>query len=99
MVNPSGTAQSDVLLRLNVPPTGELRALASEMAKKVAEYLGTSGPDAESLAGSLERAATGLPPGGDEGQIEFVFRKVGGELLIEARAGGRTSEVRHSLPA
>ncbi|MBA3231677.1 MAG: hypothetical protein H0T05_02545 [Acidobacteria bacterium] len=99
MVNPTGTAQSDVLLRLSVPPTGELRPLASEVAKKVAESLGASGPDAESLAGSLERAANGLPLGDDEGQIEFVFRKVGGELLIEARAGGRASEVRHSLPA
>lgn len=96
MVKPPGSAQTDVLLRLSVPPAGELRAIAFDVAVKVAESLGASAPDAESLAGSVERAARGLAA---EGPIEFIFRKAGGALLIEARAGGQTSEVRHSLPA
>jgi hypothetical protein len=97
MPNSSARAQGDVLLRLSVPPAGELRAIARDVAVKVAEYLGANAPDATSLAATLERSVDGLSAGQE--QIEFVFCKSAGELLIEARAGGRTSEVRHPLPA
>jgi hypothetical protein len=40
-----------------------------------------------------------VAPNGSDADIEFDFRQVEGELLIEARCGARTSEVRCPLPA
>lgn len=99
MAHSSGSAQGDVLLRLSVPPAGDLRGIASDLAVKVAEYLGTGAPDARTVAPALERAAHEVADPGGEAQIEFVFRRLAGALLIEARSGGRAAELRHPLPA
>jgi hypothetical protein len=96
MANPSGNAQ-EVLLRLSVPAAGDLRVIASEMAVKVAEYVGAA-QDAAGVAEALERAALDVAPERDA-QIEFVFRRAAGALLIEARSGGRQAEIHHGLPA
>jgi hypothetical protein len=99
MANSSGSAQEDVLLRLSVPAAGDLRAIASDVAMKVAEYLGSGAPDAGSVASAVERAALEVAPPDSGAQIEFVFRRAAGALLIEARSGGRAAETRHALPA
>lgn len=96
--SPAG-AQTDVLLRLSVPPDGALREVAREVAARVAEYCGASVPDAEALATSLERAVAGITGAGPAGPVDLVFRRAGGDLVIEARTNGRSSEVRHALPA
>lgn len=97
MPNPPAGRDADVLLRLSVPTAGELRTVAPEVAAKVAEYCGASAPDAESLGAALDRAVSALA--GGPGPIELVFRRAGSDLVVEARANGRTSEVRHALPA
>jgi hypothetical protein len=89
-------------LRLWVPAEGgRLRGIASEIATKVAEYLGSAAPDAASIGTTVERLASTLGNGGGHtGQdIHFSFRRVDGELVIEARRDGEASEVRHRLPA
>lgn len=97
MPNPPADARADVLLRLSVPSAGELRTVCPEVAAKVAEYCGAPAPDAETLGASLDRAVSALA--GGSGPIELVFRRSGGDLVVEARANGQTSEVRHALPA
>ena len=87
-------------LRLWVPAEGDLRAIAGEVATKVAAYYGTTGPDAESLGAQVERIASALANGGGQARdITFSFRRVDGELVIEASCDGEASEVRHRLPA
>ena len=97
MPNSPAGMRTDVLLRLSVPTAGELRAVAPDVAAKVAEYCGASAPDAETLGAALERAVAALA--GGSGPSELVFRRAGGDLVVEARANGQTSEVRHALPA
>lgn len=98
MPNPPAGAQTDVLLRLSLPLAGELRAIAPELAAKVAEFCGASTLDAAAVAASLNRAVAGVSGAGGAGQIDLVFRRAGSDLVIEASAGGRVSEVRHALP-
>jgi hypothetical protein len=88
-------------LRLSVPAEGGLRSLAGELAAKIAQHLGTTAPDAQSLAAVVEKLAAQLGNfGKHEGQdITFSFRQVDGELVIEARRNDEASVVRHPLPS
>ena len=103
MPEPQGASQAKAALemRLWVPAEGGLRAIAGELAAKVAEHLGTTAPEARSVADMVEGLASKLGRGGDQQgrSITFEFRQVGAELIIEARCNGQTSEVRHPLPA
>jgi hypothetical protein len=103
MSEPPGGAAGALVLRLSVPAEGGLRPVASDIAVKVAEYLGETRADAGSVAGALETVAAHVAPAGrpdgNEVDITFEFRQVEGELLIEARCGSRSSEVRCPLPA
>jgi hypothetical protein len=92
-------APDTLVLRLSVPVQGGLRVIATELAARVAEYLGDQSSDAAAVATALENVASRVAPNGSEADIEFDFRQVDGELLIEARCGSRTSEVRCPLPA
>jgi hypothetical protein len=87
-----------MLMRLSVPAEGGLRAVAAEVARKIAEHLGTTPPDAESVGGTLDRLATRVCDTGT-GDITFEFREINRELVIQARCSGRSSEVRYPLPA
>jgi hypothetical protein len=87
-------------MRLSVPAEGGLRGIASELATKIAEYLGTGSPDAQSIGAMVDGLASRLGNGGKGAQdITFNFRQVDGDLVIEARCDGEASEVRHPLPA
>jgi hypothetical protein len=87
-----------MLMRLSVPAEGGLRAVATEVARKIAEYLGTNPPDVESVGSTLERLATRVCTAGSE-DITFEFREINRELVIQARCSGRSSEARYPLPA
>lgn len=84
------------MLRLSVPAEDSLRAIAAEIALKVAEYVGT-GADSQSLTATLEELATRVQSGGND--VIYEFRQLEGELLIEARCEGRTAEARRQIPA
>ena len=76
-----------------------MREVATELAARVAEYLGDKARDPTAVSTALESVASRVAPNGSDTDIEFDFRQVDGELLIEARCGSRTSEVRCPLPA
>lgn len=92
-------APGTLVLRLSVPAQGVLRVVATDLAARVAEYLGDKARDAAAVSSALEGVASRVAPNGSDADIEFEFRQVEGELLIEARCGSRTSEVRCPLPA
>ncbi len=95
----TGADAGVLMLRLSVPAQGGLRAVATEVATRIAAYLGSALPDAEYAGAVLEELARRVAPGGSEGDITFEFREVDRELLIKARCDGRSSEARHPLPA
>ncbi len=88
-------------MRLSLPADeGAWRAIAGELAARIAEYLGAKAPDAQLLGRSVEGLGSQVASrGGQQEDITFVFRQVNEELVIEARCSGRASEVRHPLPA
>ena len=87
------------LLRLSVPAGSDLRVVAIDVAKRVAEYLRDRAPDDASVTAAVERLGTHVAPAASDGDITFDFREVNGELQIEAHCGSRSSEVRCPLPA
>jgi hypothetical protein len=96
----TGTAPgASLVLRLSVPAQGGLRAVATEVATRIAAYLGSSPPDAESAGVTLEGLAARVAPYGADGDIVFEFRELDGELIIRARCADRSLEARYPLPA
>jgi hypothetical protein len=95
----NATETRSLVLRLSVPAQGGLRGLATEVATRIAAYLGSQPPEAESAGVTLEGLAERVAPAGSEGDITFEFREVEGELLIRARCDNRSSEARYPLPA
>jgi hypothetical protein len=93
------TDTGSLVVRLSVPAQGGLRGLATEVATRIATYLGSNLPDAESAGITLEGLADRVAPVGSEGDIIFEFREVEGELLMRARCDNRSSEARYPLPA
>ena len=100
--SPGPSGARSLVLRVSVPADRDYRAVVTELAKKVAEYLGISEPDAESAGAMLEGLAATVAPQeavDQDRDITFEFRQADGDLLIEARCAGRSSEARHPLPA
>jgi hypothetical protein len=89
-----------MVLRLSVPAGDGFRAVAVDLAVKVAEYVGCAPTDAAKVAPLLESLAAKVAPDGTAGaDIAFEFHQEGDELRIEARCSGRSSEARLPLPA
>ena len=81
-------------MRLSVPADGDLGMVAGELAVKVAEFLGG---ETGSIGKTLEGLTSRVAASGED--ITFEFRQINRELVIQARCNGRSSEVRHPLPA
>jgi hypothetical protein len=79
-------------MHLTVPSDGVLAGIAGELASKVVEFLGG---EAGSLAATIETLTSRVAKSGED--VTFLFQHVGGELVIQARCNGRSSEVRHRL--
>jgi hypothetical protein len=88
-----------MVLRLSVPAGGDLRSVATDIATRVAAYLGERAPDGAAIAAALDGVASRVAPAATDAEITFDFRGVNGELVIEAHCGSRSSEVRCPLPA
>lgn len=94
-----GTSEAPTLvLRLSVPASDGFRAFAADLAVKVAAYLGMEQPDASAVAATIESLMSTIEPNDDRTDITFEFHQREGELRIEARCAGRSSEARHPLP-
>ena len=87
-----------MLMRISVPAEGGLRELAGVLAAKIAEFLSTGKTDAESIASAVDALAGTVAPAGAAGDITFEFQAAKGELVVQARCDGRSSETRHRLP-
>jgi hypothetical protein len=101
MPEPTGKAADPqaLKLRLWVPAEGDLRDIAGELAAKVAEHLGATRPDAQSLAAKVAGLTSDLGSGRPQtADIAMEFRHADGELVVEARCAGDASEVRHEIP-
>ncbi len=92
-----GSETEALEVRLSVPAEGDLSRLAGDAAGKVAEFLGAKSPDAEAVRAAVDGLASQFANGGSLRDITFEFRQVDGELVINARCDGRSSEVRHQL--
>ena len=96
----AGGRNPAMLMRMSVPAEGSFRELASEVGTKIAEYLGSRAVDATAIATEIEGLAGKVaPPGGGCSEITFEFHADKGELVVHARCDGRSSEMRHRLPA
>ena len=93
------TASDFLVLRVSVPAEGRLRAIATELAGKVAEFLGSKEGQAASAVTAVELLCARVNPDQSGADIVLEFRQVDGELLIQARCGSRSSEVRRPLLA
>ena len=92
-------APDGMLLRLSVPAGGDLRLIAVDIAKRVAEYLRDRAPDGAAVTAAIDGVASRVAPAASDAEIIFDFRELNGELQIEAHCGSRSSEVRCPLPA
>ena len=99
MFETTGSVPSALVLRMSVPAAGSLRSIATEVASKVAEYLGTAAQDAESVGIALEGLVGRVAESGCQSDITLEFRQVEGELLIRAFCEEHHSELRYPLPA
>ncbi len=98
--SPGTPGAPTLVLRLSVPAGDGFRAVAVDLAIKVAEYVGCPPPDAPKVAALLESlAATVAPIGDSNADITFEFHQVEDELRIEARCSNRSSEARYPLAA
>ena len=87
-----------MVLRLSVPSSDEFRAIAAELAERVAESVGTPAAQAKSTSGTIHALAADVAGCDADGDITFEFHRVDGELRIDAQCAGRTSRARHPLP-
>ena len=98
MSQSADAVRNGLVLRFSLPASGELRAIANELAAKVADQLGVTAHGEGSLAAALEDLVGRVQPSA-EGDLNVEFHKLGRELKIEARCNGRASEARIPLPA
>jgi len=88
-----------MVLRLSVPAADGFRAVAHDLAAKVAEYVGCAPSDTAKATAVIESLASAVATGADTpGDITFEFHQVGEELRIDARCGGRSSNATLPLP-
>ena len=98
MSQSADAVRNGLVLRFSLPASGELRAIANELAAKVADQLGVTAQGDGGLAAALEELAGRVQPSAD-GDLNVEFHKLDRELRIEARSNGRASEARIPLPA
>jgi len=99
MSESSGTEdESTLVLRISIPAAAEYRAIVTEMAAKVATYLGD--PEQQAAVTALETLAAQVTSG-SEGAADatFEFRQSAGALLMRVRCAGRTGDASHPLPS
>jgi hypothetical protein len=98
MSEAEGALPAALVLRLSVPASGGLREIATELAGKVAEYVGIGGEEAGAIGRAIDGLVGRVAPHGAEADVAFEFRQRDGELLIGATCEGQRSELRYPLP-
>ena len=98
MTNSEGVVKNGFVLRMSVPASGDMAAIGSEMAVKLAEQLGVAAAAAATVGAAIADLARDVCPGGAD-DVSFEFHKSDTELKIEARQDGRHSQTRIPLTA
>lgn len=98
MTNSEGVVKNGFVLRMSMPASGEMAAIGSEMAVKLAQQLGIATNAAASVGSAITDLAREVCPGGAD-DVSFEFHKTDTELKIEARQDGRHSQTRIPLTA
>jgi hypothetical protein len=85
---------------LSVPLDSRYRMLAPQVAGKYVELLGGGAADAEGLAVAVTTAIDRLAGTvRDDGHIDLVFRREADRVEVQLSVDGRSSIVKHPLPA
>jgi hypothetical protein len=92
----SGAGAHTIAMTLSVPARGELRIVADDLVARIAEHFGAGVAGA---GAALEKVASDVAPPDSDEDISFAFRTEDRDLLITARCGDRSSEVRYRLTA
>jgi len=90
----SGAGADTIAMTLSVPARGGLRIVAADLVSRIAEHFGAGAAGAGT---ALEKVAADVAPPGSDADISFEFRTEDRDLLISARCGDRSSEVRYRL--
>jgi hypothetical protein len=98
MTETAGAVQNGFVLRMSVPAAGELGELGPELAVKLVEQLGVSGPPATKVGDAITELTRAIDPSGTK-DVLFEFHKEGAELRIEARQGDATRTTTIALSA
>jgi len=101
MSESSGTEdESTLVLRISIPAGTEYRAIVTEMAAKVAAYLGDTDQVGAAAATALETLAAQVMTAGEaEADATFEFRQSDEALLMRAHCAGRTADASWPLPS
>jgi hypothetical protein len=95
MTTPADAVQNGLVLRVSLPVSGEISAVASEMAVKLAEQLGVEKARAAAAGEAVSRLVHQV--GAGSGDVAVEFHKLENELRIEARQESRVSHARVPL--
>ena len=101
MSESSGTEdESTLVLRISVPAGAEYRAIVTEMAAKVAAYLGNTEQEGAAAATALDALASQVTPAGEpDADATFEFRQSDEALQMRARCAGRSADASRPLPS
>jgi len=100
MSESSGTEdESTLVLRISIPAGAEYRAIVTEMAAKVAAYVGDTEQDGAAAATALDALATQVTAAEPGSDATFEFRQSDEALLMRARCAGRTADASRPLPS
>src|SRR4051794_21977069 len=101
MSESSGTEdESTLVLRISIPAGAEYHAIVTQMAAKVAAYLGNTEQEGAAAATALDTLAAQVIAAGEAGaDATFEFRQSDEALLMRARCAGRTADASWPLPS
>ncbi len=98
MSSSADVVRNGLVLRCSLPASGELRAIATALAVKLAAQLGVEAQGEDGVADAIEELAKRVQPTPD-GDVAFEFHKLDRQLKIEARCGARASSAVIAIPA
>jgi len=85
---------------MSVPLDARYRSLAPAVAGKYAELLGAAPADAEGLMAALTKTLDGLAgSAGADAHADLVFHRAVDGVQIDVHCAGRSTVLKHLLPA
>jgi hypothetical protein len=98
MTSPAGAVHDGFVLRVSVPTSGEMAALGSELACRLAEQLGVKRSHVSEVAGAMTELSRQVDSS-SAAVVVFEFHKHDAQLEVRARCDGRTAGTHIPLKA